>query len=84
MGHRRPHRHAQYLVTQEDLDRIDNLLGSLNRFVTALIESGQLPDQRASSSACDEFEAHIEKLLTENDREHQMEFPWAESDLMNF
>ena len=67
-----------FLVSQENVDRIDSWLGILNLAVGELLESKRLRDPPDSFPACDEFDAHMEKVLSMTDKERQMAFPWAD------
>ena len=71
------HRQNYYLVSQEDVDRIDSMLGILNLAVGELLESKCLRDPPDDFPACEEFDAHMEEVLSMTDKERQMAFPWA-------
>ena len=73
-----PLRQRHYWVSQEDVDRIDSMLGILNLAIGELLESRRLHDPPETLHACDEFDAYMEPFLSMTDRERQMEFPWAD------
>ena len=53
-------------------------LAAPNVAVGELLESKRLRDPPDSFPACDEFDAHMEKVLSMTDKERQMAFPWAD------
>ena len=56
-----------YLLKDEDLKRIDQMLGLIHLFVTEFIDSRRLPKAEAmrDDSAWDEFEAYLEKIAAD-------------------
>jgi hypothetical protein len=74
-----PYSQIHYLLQEEDLEKIDGLLNSLNLAIAEIFGMKQIRERGDSEQPCmEDFTSQVELITTEAELKRQLQFPWNE------